>query len=116
MRKKHKTCEKTLNGFRYLLFILDVLYYILLFTILIVFAIHYTKTNRFHAIFLPEIFEFSRYTSTYLNAKFELYNIYRHKSLRYRITLLFAVKLKYLRKKIIFYLIIQSNNFIFIPI
>jgi len=36
--------------------------------------LNYTKTSRFHAIFLPEIIEFSRYTSTYSSAKFELMN------------------------------------------
>ena len=34
--------------------------------------LNYTKTRRFHAIFMPVIIEFSRCIGTYSSAKFEL--------------------------------------------
>ena len=34
--------------------------------------LNYTKTRRFHAIFIPVIIEFSRCIGTYSSAKFEL--------------------------------------------
>ena len=34
--------------------------------------LNYTKTRRFHAIFMPVIIEFSRCIGTYSSAKFEI--------------------------------------------
>ena len=68
--------KKTLDRFRNLLIILSCLCYTFIHSmslrLLIVFGqLNYTKTRRFHAIFMPVIIEFSRCTNNYSSAKFE---------------------------------------------
>ena len=60
--------------------------------LLIVFRqLNYTKTRRFHAIFMPVFIEFSRCISTYSSAKFELLFISYHVNKIDRVLLYFAV-------------------------